>query len=919
MDNRKPLVIIPPYTQPLKKLEEILTSPEETEPPEIYVVDDLKEVAQLIPTLGQCLIVITSAKKCALFLQESRWAIMKNHSKVILIQPKEIPQKTLMKFVKIGLTEVILESLPPKSLLYKIKLLLRSVKGVKSEKEENINVKSMLDINNSKDEKEEQRVEKGVLSDQEVLSEDQNEEKKQDEEINTDALGFLKSRKKASEENVIDTHWKTMKKTNELTLDMGEQNNDKDKNDSDLSTYYKTDRNKNLDQDIIPSDNMFGKSSIGREEHNEFSVEKLKRSEEITLDLEKAKRNKETLYEQEETGDQHHTNLNESKALELEKPESEKERQLENFLEKKRKEREEAKLGLEEKKKQEQINQLNQIDAYFKGKTAKIEILMETDDENTVDPKDEINLEIEEEEKNKIEVIDLTSEGSRSKKQSEEIQVKENLEKEKSLMNDNDIQDEFMRGKVATNLLDLVDGNLKDTKDQADEKKDQENFTPHKLAENDNEAEDIKKEMIFQSIDQEKQAEEDQEDIFEHNDTLKKERKQETEIQFEKEEDFSENSEETNDLDKFNKLQRLLIDEKNDNNSIERNSKNDIENRNAELKKLKNTNMQLESGDENKVSEGQVEHIDTYMRSGESKTSDHDWNLPQKKKDIDLVISRSEKEAIEINNKKKFKDAGEITIDYRKLKEEFEMLKEGAGLSPDELETLRKNIRGEDIDDSSIRVFVPAPKGLDFAIDVAFDLLEFGIKPRDIFEKISRKIHSQGGLATFLIYSKPTAIKEAYSAFDITELHFIKEEVRNIWIEKKKENDFFKNQTNYSLSTWRCHSIKDKSGKPWEETELPTWAQNELTDKEVDYIYPMYDGLDRMGHIYVWFPNGIIVNEAKNIDILIESSRSLFLDQIVRSSKKVDDRLNEAEDIEPKESKGFLSGITSMFGKKKVS
>jgi hypothetical protein len=184
MENKKPLVIIPPYSEPLQKLEGILNSPEEAQQNEIFVVDDLKEAGQLIPTLGQCLIVIANAKKCALFLQENRWAISKNHSKVILMTPKEIPQKTLMKFLKIGLTEVILETLPPKSLLYKIKLLLRSVKGQKNEKDETIAVKSMIDLNQNKSNNEEQRIEKGVILGPENTNANELEKDKDSKETN---------------------------------------------------------------------------------------------------------------------------------------------------------------------------------------------------------------------------------------------------------------------------------------------------------------------------------------------------------------------------------------------------------------------------------------------------------------------------------------------------------------------------------------------------------------------------------------------------------------------------------------------------------------------------------------------------------------------------------------------------------------
>ena len=143
MENKKQLIIIPPMSEALKKLNEVLEGISADENMEISIIDDLKELTQFLGTTGQCIILASNAKKCATFLQENKSILAKHHCKTILFTPKEIPMKTLTKFTKIGLTESILESLPPKTFLYKVKLLLRSIKTAKPQDDGDKLVKSL--------------------------------------------------------------------------------------------------------------------------------------------------------------------------------------------------------------------------------------------------------------------------------------------------------------------------------------------------------------------------------------------------------------------------------------------------------------------------------------------------------------------------------------------------------------------------------------------------------------------------------------------------------------------------------------------------------------------------------------------------------------------------------------------------------
>ncbi len=928
MENKKALVIIPPYSEPLKKLGEILSTPEEAESIDIYVLEDLKEAGQLIPTLGQCLIVIANAKKCALFLQENRWAISKNHSKVILMTPKEIPQKTLMKFLKIGLTEVILETLPPKSLLYKIKLLLRSVKGQESKKEENINVKSMLDMSQQKNDDEQQRVEKGIIADTEVSAPSEDKEKKMIIEEDTDSFDYLKAKKKnQQEDNVIDTHWKSKRNDTQISLEDGEEIEKKKSSAEEISTYYKNERKANLDLDFIADENMSGKAS-GTEDESTFSIEKLKQAMLTEIELEdslKDKKKNNSLEEDDE--DIYHREQKETE-INLEKEDTKKSDTFEDESdnERKRKNEDVTELSLEKEEKAKSDENLNLIDNYLKGKINNDKSIMEVDEEEFVDKK--IN-EINEDDKDDSTQNNLSLDENEESEMSHASNLKEEInntdqENEKGFQREESAEDGFMRGKISKNTDLNLQEEKKDSKTQQEESNNKERENSHKnsLDDLDDSLNDINKKTKTNEADEEidnsdKNAEVD---LTDESDDLRKKLQNELDLELEmsSDDDTPENQDQ-NKKNGVNKLQRLTVDDENENNNkLEKLNEDDARSQN--LKKLANTQLEFEKEHDLDSTNASVEHLDKYMRSRSLKSEDQDWNIGTKKKDTAIALQKGKKDDVNLNLLPDFKDAGEQTIDYRKLKEEFELLKDGANLPPDEIEKIRKMIRGESEDSEDLyQVFSPSPNGVDFLVEIAIDLYDTSIKPRDIFEKIAKKIHEQKGFATFLQYSKPTEIKEIYSVFQITENGFISDETRNAFSEIKKENDLFKTQATYSLANWKCTEILDKNNRPWEDTELPTWAQNELQNKKVEYIYPMFDGLDRMGHIYIWFPDGIVANEARNIDIIIEASRPLFLDQIIRSSKntKINDA-DENEDNQNNQKTGIFSGITSLFGKKKV-
>ncbi|MBI2522056.1 MAG: hypothetical protein HYV97_16685 [Bdellovibrio sp.] len=94
---------------------------------EVIDIENNQEIHQIMANYGSTLMLYSHPKKCALALQLHNKIIKKVQAKTVLLTDKVIPVKTLSKFMKLGLTDCITEPISPKSLLYKIKLLIRSL------------------------------------------------------------------------------------------------------------------------------------------------------------------------------------------------------------------------------------------------------------------------------------------------------------------------------------------------------------------------------------------------------------------------------------------------------------------------------------------------------------------------------------------------------------------------------------------------------------------------------------------------------------------------------------------------------------------------------------------------------------------------------------------------------------------------
>ncbi|EQC49688.1 hypothetical protein [Bacteriovorax sp. DB6_IX] len=283
MSAKKPLIFVAPLNESLQKLKEVIEEVAEDEKIEIFEVDDASEVAQLIPTVGQSLSIFGNPKKCAMVLQPNRKVIQKLNSKVILLTKKSMPRKTLDKFSKIGLTECIVEPVAPKTLLYKVRLLLRSIVIADDTEDEEVETSFGASDSDSVDTKEKQRLEKGIMADDEDVL-DYNMKSKKDKGLDLSADEDEEEKKKSYAEEAIQKEWKGKVNENNLSFEEEEEKKKKDIEESEnyIDSYLRGKKSKTTDE--LFDDDVSTQKKSHYEEEDDLGIHKL--NKEMTLNLE---------------------------------------------------------------------------------------------------------------------------------------------------------------------------------------------------------------------------------------------------------------------------------------------------------------------------------------------------------------------------------------------------------------------------------------------------------------------------------------------------------------------------------------------------------------------------------------------------------------------------------------------------------
>ncbi len=918
MENKKQLIIIPPMSEPVKKLHEVLEGIAGDENIEISIIDDLRELSQFVATTGQCLVIASNAKKCASFLQENKSFLLKNHVKTILFTPKEIPAKTLIKFTKVGLTESVLESLPPKTFLYKVKLLLRSIKTTKPQEDAEKVVKSIdaqkatnLDANSEIEIKEKENSEENVLD-----LERPNKNKKNDgDDDNVIDYGNPLKGKIKPQEDVIDTHWKSNRKK-----DQGETEAEDDtssvaslEDENNIDMYYRGKKSKNnliepeVEEESKPLVNLYEsgdeeekkKKSQYQDIIEEGSMKQKKLNLEEAAEIPLFNRKKEDLVVEEID-------------MKKKKPEAALE-EAEDFLKKRVTIEEE-----EQEKKKPHEGKVDDLGGHYKGKITKQEEVIEPEMEE--EEKDYDNSDLLDTEKKKN--LDIELEAADKKKNSfaeEESEESNPHEGEVDHIDNNMIGDASTVDKIKSLMEGRSEGNQeKHNKDETqyldptskklveDEDEDYEKDKPEAL---EKESKDRKLEKL-EKEESESDYKKDKVDLEKSSEDLRKKK--------------LETLEEEDDSSRSRQALEPKLESDRDREREGRAQDEDEKNRRpfdgAQMPEQKNRDPNSHASN--------VDKIDTFYRGGDSKKKNHSWdNLVDKNNTIELTPGKGKRQG-DGQGAAGANDLGEQTIDYRKLKEEFDQIamSENSPLASKNKDRVQLGLNNDD-DLGSFKVIEPNPVSMDFAINIINSIYVKDLKPKQMYQQLAQEILEQHhAIVVFYSYKlsdkKFTEVFNSYAEFPNEKIDPLKKEW---WFEKKKDTALFEHYQSKTMSTWRCPEII-KSDMIWEDVELPTWAEQELKDKNIELIFPYFDGIDRMGMALVFFPDGINPKTSNSLLTLLEMARTLLLDTIERykvvpiqeNKRDSEDQKNQSIDDEKAEKKGVLGFLGGLFGRKKV-
>ncbi len=893
-------------SEALKKLNEVLEGISTDENIEISIIDDLKELSQFLASTGQCLVLSSNAKKCAQFLQENRFVIAKSHAKVILFSPKEIPVKTLIKFTKLGLTESILENSPPKTFLYKVKLLLRSIKSVKATEEKDREV--IRSLTETKPQQEEEKLLEKERPKTEMISEDFGSLKG---EINTeenviDYGSNLKGKIRPQEEN-IDTNWKSDRKK-DVTTDLDSEGNMKTESgdQESIDMYYRNKRKK--DESVTEELDAFGRFKKPKTPEEEVQEEKERNSMPDVIDegVMKEKRLKKIDAEEDSAKE---------KTIELDLIAGKKKKDLTleeleadlAMMRTKNKKQEDATPeetpDIDETKKED-------LGGYLKGKISAQ--APEEEQEEYVDKKTYDNSDSGSEDPEDIE-LDLISAAKKKKRIDEEETKEDNIHEgvvdhiEGDMIGDAGTVEQIrtrMHGKTDSTQNDEeeeLDALIESLRKKAQEKKDEEeSSTSLELLPAEEEEDKAKKAMApveKETKDYTPSLELDLEPGEKKSKPVSAVEKTEKERR-ETDSEASETAEKNHDRARGQDLE---------------------EDKGFGLKKL--DDPKAADKRKNDMHDGKADKIDTYMRGGNAKKSEQNWDNLTDKSDTAQAAAKTKRAADGLSAKVDKNFGEETTIDYKKLKEEFDQmartnLTSTESQSQDATDTSLKH----NDDNGSFQVVEIDPKCLDFSINIQNAVYQKDIKAKQIFKMIAVELFEKyKALGIFYTYKlSDKKFNEVFNTATEPGLN-ISDVYKDKWTEFKNNSELFTHFQDLSMTTWRCPEIINE-GVVWEDVELPSWAAQELTTKSVELIFPYFDGLDRMGLAVVFLPEGIKTQEAASLLISLELARTLFLDTIERYKvvplKEVKESLEAAAPVEEK--KNILGFFSGLFGRKKT-
>jgi len=939
-ENNKPLIFLEPLSETLKKLREVLNENSESEGIDIFDVGSIEEASQLIPTIGQSVILTASPKTCAMTLQSNRKYIKQFQTKVLLLTPKAIPRKTLDKFMKVGLTECIVEPVNPKTLLYKVRLQLRSITAKKRDDEGELQKKfnddSDQDTNNLQ---EKMRAEKGVILDEENSEENNHKRKDVKEETLED---YTKPKEKAISEQSIEGFYKGKHKREEVELDDDDTSEKRKKGYQEevIEGHYKGKLNQQEESEEEPDHKGTKYESAELEEDLEAIKRQInleveedynkKKRKEILDDLPQEAQKKTTSLniEEEEEDDQIKTREDEDlgghykgevnkNALDIEDDSEEgikQEREAEDFQHMKGKSS--KGLNIEEDDEEEYLDKEDAPEEIIAKKKSTTLTLEEEDDEsdNLVHPELDI---VEDEDKKDLLQEDTEYEDIKRKKgQSLDIEDEEAEDEENSKKVD-DI-DGYLRGGKARkdiNIEDDFEDLYKDEKSEDEENKKRKEMASLDIDDDDSEKDPLlgEKEYGTEGSRKKKAA-----DLNIADDELNNK---------------SSNGEEESDLERTR-------------------SKYEEEQR-GDFGKKHSAHTENKDERHNK-SNSKADHIKTHYSSRESiKHNEKDWDSNwEKAGKAEKDFSAAKQDAVEISHESK--DLGEQTIDYSQLKKEFEgmdfsdtrkkMKKEYGDFDQiAEVKTYLKSIHsptgtlesmvfeevqaGAEDEEESHQVFLPESKGMEIVIEILNFYQRDKIQLNSIFNFISMKINDLfDGDITLYSINEQSELNLFHSGNIIRELGvepqrpkeedaFDKREFKLLIKEFEEESREYKSNALDIQSKWK--QKWETRLDQWKACQTPKWRDHTFQEEDNEFIFPFYEGVSLLGLVLFTPYKNFVETRSGALEVALESLRAPMLtryheirgtgEQRTKISKQIADK-NDA-----KKSTGFFS---KLFGKK---
>lgn len=893
MSDTKPFIFIEPLSETLQKLKEVVMETASEEGIEIFTIENMMEANQLIPTVGQSLIVCSNPKKCAALLQTNRKVISKLSSKVILLSPKVLPRKTLEKFMKVGLTECVVEPVPSKTLLYKVKLLLRSISSRKEEGDmEMRSIKGDDEAPTNTNEK--QRLEKGIIS-EESPEERLQRERKQSEALEADYDLNARSEKKAEE---IDGHWSgQLQKEREQAQKKKERELEEGSVDY-LESHYK------------------GKLNTSLEEEDEEETNRKKANSEIEID-----------YDDFKEAPQKEPSFDVDSLRAQKKKNGVKEKEGKDLTSEGTKEKIEThykgKIG-EFKIDEEEYGELTagtdiELDFTPEEKERSKESSHEDEDDEVAKKNQEIDLDFDEKKAKKTLAIE-EEEDEKRREQAVELDLSENDRDRHQNGTDQKAKKDPHTGEV-DHIETMLKGHLDHTRPEQEEEDDYKD-TPDSITlsfedkTKGNEETQEDEEEDFYDRDKinleftdtpdykKEKLEEDSEDIYEREATTSSHS-----TQSRKRESPKDQTEEDEDETERRGTVQLELVESADRKRAQKSEDED------DFLRTKKVDAKQENERERSPIDAHAEHIQTYYKSGEGiKHVDDNWDNKYerpRRSDEDDSGARDEK-ILQMLTKE---NLGEQTIDYRRLKEQFDAISigidgklkmadvlitdSGGGKKRKGPRYYREDIVAEDAtneneeeqeeDELKNQIFSPTPGGLDFVIKMSNLFQSKELKEEDYFNSVAELLWEKFGAHCCFFIRRPE--KSEYE----------------IAFQKQIEGaDPESPQAQFSIS-----AAMENKFETWALMSLPYWLDHTFQTDNQMFFFPYTEGAQKIGFATVHFFNKVEEQIASEVEVILESVRGVYLQAFHKTG--LEGSYNQEKVEEPKK-KTLLSKM--MFWKK---